>query len=168
MESYFSDNQFFIIVLPYVREALRLLVWIPFILLLVRWARLIYAKKETVKPFAMLTAVGGREHYDITAYETSVGRMKDSDIVLNFPFISRNHAVIAYRNEEWFLFDTGSSGGVSVNGTDIKRRARLKNGDTIGFSGLEFIFSAAPDKSSGNDIYSGKDIFSNLKKLGKK
>ncbi len=127
------------------------------------------AKRGSKKPFALLTAVNGRDRFEITDYETAVGRLKSSDIILNYKFISRNHAVIAYRGENWFIFDTASSGGVTVNGKKIRKPSKLHNGDTIGFAGLEFVFSPSPEMDVDRDIYSYKNFKeqSNKNKKGK-
>ncbi|MBQ0111328.1 MAG: FHA domain-containing protein [Oscillospiraceae bacterium] len=148
------NNGVFAAALPYVKEFLRLITWVPIVVLLVRWVRLLYAPKTVEKPFAILSVKEGNTRFEINAFETSVGRMKNSDIVLNFPFISRNHAVICYRKNKWYVFDTASSGGVTVNGRRIKKGKEIVTGDTVGFAQLEFIFAASPDKDDSRDIYS--------------
>lgn len=147
-------NEIFAAVLPYVKEFLRLITWVPIVILLIRWVRLLYAPKTPAEPFAVLSYKDGGARYEINAYETSIGRMKNSDIVLNFPFISRNHAVICYRKNKWYVFDTASSGGVTVNGRKIKKGKEIITGDTVGFAELEFVFAAARDKDDSRDIYS--------------
>ncbi len=125
------------------------------------------AQKDAAKPFALLTAQKGNERFEITGYETSIGRAKNSDIRLDYAFISRNHAVIAYRSKEWRLYDTDSSGGVTVNGKKVKDYAILQNGDSIGFADYEFLFSPSPDKTDSLDIYSYKDPTKRGKKRNK-
>lgn len=148
MKDIIFNNEIWQEAMPFFKEALRLFVFIPLIILLIRWVRLLYAKKEIEKPVALLVSEKGTEKYEIKAYETAIGRMSDSDIVLNYPFISRNHAVIAFRNGEWIIFDTASKSGVTVNGKKIKKCYALLNGDTVGFAGLNFIFSAKDFKKN--------------------
>ncbi len=73
--------------------------------------------------------------------ECSVGRNKNCDIVLGFDTISRLHAVIAFRNKGFMIFDTNSKSGVTVNGETIKKKANIYDGDRVGFGGLEYTLS---------------------------
>lgn len=70
--------------------------------------------------------------------EISVGRNKKCDVVLPFETISRLHAVLAYRNKGFVIFDTFSKSGVSVNGEKIEGKSYLHNGDVINIGGLEY------------------------------
>ncbi len=98
--------------------------------------------KKTTNP------IRGRLVNDITGEvitlrdnEASIGRNKGCDIVLSFDTISRLHAVIAFRNKGFVIFDTHSKSGVTVNGEKIKSKAQLYDGDRIGFGGLEYTLS---------------------------
>lgn len=70
--------------------------------------------------------------------EASIGRSKTCDIVLNFNTVSRSHAVIAYRNKGFEIYDTHSKSGVAVNGEKIKGRTLLRDGDTVELGGLVY------------------------------
>ena len=85
--------------------------------------------------------------------ECSIGRNKTCDVVLGFDTISRLHAVMAFRNKGFMIFDTNSKSGVTVNGEKIRRRANVYDGDRVGFGGLEYTLSVnkfkyIKDKSS--------------------
>ena len=85
--------------------------------------------------------------------ECSIGRNKACDIVLGFDTISRLHAVMAFRNKGFLIFDTNSKSGVTVNGEKIKRKANVYDGDRVGFGGMEYTLSVnkfkyIKDKSS--------------------
>lgn len=71
--------------------------------------------------------------------EASIGRSKNCDIVLNFDTVSRSHAVIAYRNRGFEIYDTHSKSGVAVNGEKIEGKTLLRDGDTVGLGGLTFV-----------------------------
>lgn len=73
--------------------------------------------------------------------ETSIGRNKACDVVLGFDTISRLHAVMAFRNKGFMVFDTNSKSGVTVNGEKIKNKANVYDGDRVGFGGLEYTLS---------------------------
>ena len=70
--------------------------------------------------------------------ECSIGRNKTCDVVLGFDTISRLHAVMAFRNKGFMVFDTNSKSGVTVNGEKVKRKANVYDGDRVGFGGLEY------------------------------
>ena len=53
----------------------------------------------------------------ITHWENVIGRHKRSDIVIDFPTVSRTHGVLTrYDDGTWTIADTDSSGGVLING----------------------------------------------------
>ena len=72
----------------------------------------------------------------ITHWENVIGRSKRSDVVIDFPTVSRNHAVITrYDDGSWTITDTDSSGGVLVNGKKISICA-LEPEDIIEIGGI--------------------------------
>lgn len=73
----------------------------------------------------------------ITHWENVIGRHKRSDIVIDFPTVSRNHAVLTrYDDGSWTITDSDSKSGVYVNG----KRGRifaLTPEDVISIGGIE-------------------------------
>ena len=73
----------------------------------------------------------------VTHWENVVGRSKDCDIIIDLPTISRNHAVLTrYDDGSWTVTDTGSKGGVEVNGVSVAICA-LEPEDVITIGGLD-------------------------------
>ncbi len=73
----------------------------------------------------------------ITHWENVIGRSKRSDIVVDFPTVSRTHGVLTrYDDGSWSITDTDSSGGIQVNGKKIGIRA-LKPEDVITIGGID-------------------------------
>ncbi len=70
--------------------------------------------------------------------ETSIGRNKKCDVVLPYETISRLHAVLAYRNKGFVIFDTFSKSGVKVNNKKIDGKKIIQNGDIINIGGIEY------------------------------
>jgi len=62
-----------------------------------------------------------------------VGRDPSCDIVIPDPYVSRRHARIFHRNNEWYIEDLGSRNGTYVDGEDIrgKKAVKLKAGMSI-------------------------------------
>ena len=75
---------------------------------------------------------------------TTVGRVSDNFVA--FPEdanVSRYHAEIESRGDDFFLIDLGSSNGTTVGGAKVSGEKILKNGDVIvlgGTSKIEFSF----------------------------
>ena len=64
--------------------------------------------------------MAGEKKLPITHWENVIGRSKRSDIVIDFPTVSRNHAVITrYDDGSWTITDTDAKAGVLVNGKQI-------------------------------------------------
>jgi len=77
------------------------------------------------------------EELPVTHWENVIGRSKRSDIVIEFPTVSKNHAVLTrYDDGSWTITDAGSRDGVYVNNKRVRIRA-LKPDDVISIGGLE-------------------------------
>ena len=70
-------------------------------------------------------------------WENVIGQHKRSDILIDFPTVSRNHAVLTrYDDGSWTITDTDSKNGVFVNGKRIRIHA-LEEEDEISIGGVE-------------------------------
>ena len=77
----------------------------------------------------------------LTHWENIIGRSKTSDVHLNYPTISRQHAAICRgRDEIWTVYDLGSKGGTAINGEVVTDSAEVKLGDTITLGGVPLAF----------------------------
>ena len=73
----------------------------------------------------------------ITHWENVIGRSKRCDIVVDFPTVSRNHAVLTrYDDGSWTVTDANSKDGIMVNGEDVYICA-LEPSDVITIGGLD-------------------------------
>ena len=84
------------------------------------------------------------EIYKLTQPNVVIGREVSSEIDINIPSptISRKHARIFKRDEQWLIQDLGSSNGTFLNGHRLAQEpTQLKNGDQIRLgSSVTFIF----------------------------
>jgi FHA domain len=80
----------------------------------------------------VIRAGGGRagESFAIEGTRLSVGRRPDSDIFLDDVTVSRDHALIVRRGNDYYLDDCGSLNGTYVNRKRIDSH-RLADGDEL-------------------------------------
>lgn len=80
----------------------------------------------------------------------TIGRARSNDIVLVNPAMSRNHAIIRLLGDgRYYLMDTGSANGSSVNDKRVFTPSVLKDGDSIGLGGHKLIFKYVPADAGG-------------------
>lgn len=70
-----------------------------------------------------------------------IGRLANCDICYPNPFISRDHAMLHWENNNWYIVDLGSKNGVFLNGVSIKN-SRVETGDVIYIMGMYIIIGA--------------------------
>ncbi len=75
---------------------------------------------------------GGRvgESFALDGDRLTIGRRPDADIFLDDVTVSRDHAMLVHRSDEWFLDDLGSLNGTYVNRQRIESQ-RLEDGDEL-------------------------------------
>lgn len=77
----------------------------------------------------------------LTHWENIIGRAGTTDVQLNFPSISRQHAAVCRgEDSEWHIYDLGSKGGTQVNGQPVQDSLPLRLGDTILLGGVPLVF----------------------------
>ena len=85
----------------------------------------------------------------------TLGRDKNSDIVLKDLMASRNHAMIRRLGQnDYYLIDSGSSNGSFVNKQRVSAPKLLKAGDSITIGKIELIFEQVKDRNSAIDTWS--------------
>ncbi|MFC1533923.1 FHA domain-containing protein [Thermodesulfobacteriota bacterium] len=71
--------------------------------------------------------------------EVIIGRIPDCDIQLLVENVSREHARIIYRNEEYQIEDLGSTNGIYLNGIKVQK-CILRDNDLIEIGGVKIQF----------------------------
>ena len=88
--------------------------------------------------WAYLTLPNGAQERARPAGRTILGRGGNSDVILNYPVVSRQHAaLIRQADDTWTAYDLGSKGGVTVNGRPVEGSAPVQYGDVVGIGGVE-------------------------------
>ncbi|MCA1691877.1 MAG: DUF3662 and FHA domain-containing protein [Actinobacteria bacterium] len=72
----------------------------------------------------------------------TIGRLPDCDIVLTDPNVSRRHAEVRRRGNDFVVVDLGSTNGTRVNGAGIRERL-LTDGDEISLGSTRIRFEAS-------------------------
>ncbi len=78
---------------------------------------------------ARLVGSDGRV-YPLNIEVVSIGRLKDNDIVISDPHVSRRHAQVRQHEGRHVVFDLGSKAGTRVNG-ELTKASDLHHGDVI-------------------------------------
>ena len=105
-------------------------------------------KRET---FTGKIPVARRAYFEVVSYdeknesielgerEVIVGRSPKSDIHIPIDNVSRRHARILFRNEEYHIEDLNSTNGLYVNGIRVEKCV-LRNNDQIEIGGVKILF----------------------------
>ena len=94
---------------------------------------------------AVLVSLNPEEYVNILLYreETRIGKEgRQADVCIDRDVISRVHAKILRREEEYFLMDLDSTNGTYINGKRLggDGMEKLQQGDRVSFADLEYIF----------------------------
>lgn len=110
------------------------------IIIVSRCIRSMLSGQETPEIWAYLD-VQGYGRMPVSHWENTIGRASSSDIVIDYPTISRSHAVlIRDENKRWTISDLGSTGGVMLNGNPVSGTAALPAGSVLKFADVEAKF----------------------------
>jgi hypothetical protein len=95
-------------------------------------------------PALVIRAGGGRvgESFAVEDHERmSIGRRPDAEVFLDDVTVSRDHALLIRRGEQWHLDDCGSLNGTYVNRSRIESQ-RLEEGDEVQIGKYKLTFHA--------------------------
>ena len=102
-----------------------------------------FVEEIKVKQRACLEIIGlGEENkvIELGEEEAIIGRTPECGICLSIENVSRRHARVIFRNEEYFVEDLGSTNGTYVNGIKIVKCV-LRNSDQINIGGVKILFT---------------------------
>jgi hypothetical protein len=94
-------------------------------------------------PALVIRAGGGRvgESFPVAGERMSVGRRPDSEVFLDDITVSRDHALLIGRGDQWHIDDCGSLNGTYVNRERIESH-RLEDGDELQIGKYKLTFHA--------------------------
>ena len=76
-------------------------------------------------------------HYTLSPV-TSIGRDSRNTIVLRDAFVSAAHALLTWRDSQWWLEDLGSRNGTLLNDVPLSGAAVVSAGDVFTIGGVRF------------------------------
>jgi sigma-B regulation protein RsbU (phosphoserine phosphatase) len=82
--------------------------------------------------------------YELADGESVIGRSPECNVVLDVAAVSRRHAIISHKDDQYWVKDTGSRNGTIVNGQKVVDTAQLRDGDRILICDVEFEFRHLP------------------------
>ena len=83
--------------------------------------------------------IGGKQNFSLNKSVMDIGRHSDCDLILDDLHISRHHAQLRVINDQFVIFDTGSTAGVLLNGKKVSQ-ASLQSGDVVRIGLVNLIY----------------------------
>ena len=75
----------------------------------------------------------------------TIGRVDGNDMIMPDYAISKQHAILEIKRDDYFIRDCGSTNGTTINGKRLAKKPQmLQDGDVIGFARYEF-FLLSPE-----------------------
>lgn len=90
---------------------------------------------------------------DVTKNEITIGKKIDSDIYLDHPSVSRNHAVLILHDTQWIIQDLGSKNGTFLNDKKIKKSG-LNSTDVLRIANSQLKIHTVPKNLSQKESIS--------------
>lgn len=128
-----------------VTEISRYFIPIVTLIILTKCIMTLWLGQPKEKTYGYIVDMYDGEMYELNMWETSIGRSNSCDVVINYDTVSRFQAVIARRNDSWYIHDLRSKSGVKVNGRKIEKKQAIKDGDVLTFGSMRFRFEIADD-----------------------
>ena len=95
--------------------------------------------QQVADPPLLATITDGTKTFEIRRHQIRIGALEDNDLVLNHPSVSRYHAVLTFRNGNFYLKDNSSTNHSRVNG-EIVTHCPLDDGDQLQFGDWQGYF----------------------------
>ena len=140
-------NQSLILLVLRLGSALLLLVFLGLIFWFLFQELRLASRMSAGGPFAKLgtlqimkseaNAPAAHRSFDL-APVTSIGRNRRNTIILEDTFVSGDHALLTWRDTQWWLEDLGSRNGTLLNGVPLSAAVVLSAGDLITIGSVMF------------------------------
>jgi len=81
-----------------------------------------------------------KKEIPIVSRVISIGRDPSNDLVLSDSMVSRRHAILEHRDNQYILRDNNSSNGTMVNGDRVDMEKPLRDGDLVAIGSSRLLF----------------------------
>ena len=134
------------IVLPVACGVLRVVAIIFAIIIIARCLLSLFREKPGKEIWGWLSMNDGAR-FDLRHWENTVGRSRFSDVLLDFPTVSRSHiALLRDDKGNWRLQPLQTKNGTRINGKKVTHTLPVKTGDIIDLGGLPLEFYAISEE----------------------
>ena len=124
----------------YITLAIRILLPILAIAIVVRSARSLLSEETENECWGYLSLPNGAK-IELCHWENIIGRAATSDVMLEYPSLSRNHAALIRNDDgDWSVYDLNSKCGIVVRGEMINEPTPISNGDILSLGGVDMVF----------------------------
>ena len=124
-------------ILRWVTSVSRILIPVVSVFILSRIAYSLFKSKQVPECWGYFNLANGL-HIPISHWENLIGRARNCDVIMNFPTVSRNHAILMRQEDErWLLIDLASKTGISFMDKKVKDSVVIDYGDVITIGGIE-------------------------------
>ena len=131
--------------MEFITDISRIVLPIITVILLVKCILALWLGHPKEKIYGYISDMHSGDRHPLNMWETSIGRGSSCDIILPYDSIPRVQAVISRRIDGWYIFETLSKAPIRVNGTAIKKKQTIENGDIITLGKVRFRFEIADD-----------------------
>jgi pSer/pThr/pTyr-binding forkhead associated (FHA) protein len=111
----------------------------------------VHKPAERLAQLEELSPAPGRR-WSLAPERLSLGRDQMSYICVDDPTVSRHHADLLSRGDDWVIVDLASTTGTLVNGLQIHQQV-LRNGDRVRVGNSELQFLSANGIAAGRPRY---------------
>lgn len=112
---------------------------LTFLILLLCFSALLKRRAVSLGNASLVNLANG-DSFPLKSRETSIGRYKNCDVVLNYSTVSRQHAVVVCSKDGWYITGVKADSDVKVNGQKIEKKEFLKSGDKITLGSITLVF----------------------------
>ncbi|MBI9047328.1 MAG: FHA domain-containing protein [Anaerolineaceae bacterium] len=118
------------------------------------------SEHDHTNPEKAFLIVESSRHFPINMPVINIGRRLDNHLVIDDPKISRVHAQIRTKGNQFVLIDLNATGGTYINGKPITQQS-LNPGDVISLAGFPLVFVIDNENENDNDKTNPTKIIDN-------
>ena len=134
------------VVLPVACGVLRVVAILVAAIVIARCLLSLFREKPGKEIWGWLSMNDGAR-FDLRHWENTVGRSRFSDVLLDFPTVSRSHiALLRDDKGNWRLQPLQTKNGTRINGKKVTHTLPVKTGDIIDLGGLPLEFYAISEE----------------------